>query len=298
MGDRAEEHLMAKLEAERHAAEEANARLRARLENKRSIEVQGFEKEIELWKGFTSSSPKPELFPRYSFLTNIRNNLCNLVPNGHSRYHKCAETLQAEIVAVDKVTNIANWRAYVQQRQTMCDKLQHRGNIPRASEFAPHTGVLQSCFPDINLKLDANEVLLLHGTKAENAKMIAEQGFDDRLAKEKCLYGSGVYFTTDWCKVCSFCKQADRDGTQCVVVARVLLGHAFMAKKPMIGSNRPPAVQGMGPGVLHDSIVVKPGIPKSCKDANSKQVHWEFVTERINAYPEMIIRFRKGSNTC
>ena len=39
----------------------------------------------------------------------------------------------------------------------------------------------------------------LHGISYDKAKLIIQQGFDDRLTNRK-LYGHGVYFTTDFCK--------------------------------------------------------------------------------------------------
>jgi len=42
----------------------------------------------------------------------------------------------------------------------------------------------------------ANEVILLHGCKEADAAKIVKQGFDERLAHRRGLYGSGVYFTT------------------------------------------------------------------------------------------------------
>ena len=59
----------------------------------------------------------------------------------------------------------------------------------------------------------SNEVLLFHGTTPTKAKDILMQGFDDRLASKRDLYGQGVYFTTELCKALQYCKDADADGS-------------------------------------------------------------------------------------
>ena len=53
--------------------------------------------------------------------------------------------------------------------------------------------------PYISLDGNTNEVLLLHGTSEESARLIIRHGFDDRLTQRK-HYGRGVYLTTDACK--------------------------------------------------------------------------------------------------
>ena len=50
--------------------------------------------------------------------------------------------------------------------------------------------------PYISLDGNANEVLLLHRTSEESARLIIRHGFDDRLTQRK-HYGRGVYLTTD-----------------------------------------------------------------------------------------------------
>ena len=53
--------------------------------------------------------------------------------------------------------------------------------------------------PYISLDGNTNEVLLLHGTSEESARLIIRHGFDDRLT-QRTHYGRGVYLTTDACK--------------------------------------------------------------------------------------------------
>lgn len=41
---------------------------------------------------------------------------------------------------------------------------------------------------------------MLHGTTVDKIDMIAQYGFDQRMARESGLYGQGVYFTDQSCK--------------------------------------------------------------------------------------------------
>ena len=71
----------------------------------------------------------------------------------------------------------------------------------------------------------ANEVLCIHGTTKESASHIANQGFDDRLGNRE-LYGRGIYCTTDACKAAQYCNFGEGG---CIILARALLGHPFLA---------------------------------------------------------------------
>eukprot|EP00747_Dinoflagellata_sp_TGD_P013648 gnl/TRDRNA2_/TRDRNA2_122737_c0_seq1.p1 gnl/TRDRNA2_/TRDRNA2_122737_c0~~gnl/TRDRNA2_/TRDRNA2_122737_c0_seq1.p1 ORF type:complete len:114 (+),score=10.19 gnl/TRDRNA2_/TRDRNA2_122737_c0_seq1:116-457(+) len=110
------------------------------------------------------------------------------------------------------------------------------------------------------------------------------QGFDDRLS-ERDLYGSGIYFTTESCKAAQYCKRSS--GRLCLVVARVLLGHPYLASEPMRGQRRPPLADLHG--VPYDSVIARPGIVNG---KPHRQVHWEFVVPDTQAYPELFIRVR------
>merc|ERR1711879_901380 len=131
--------------------------------------------------------------------------------------------------------------------------------IPPATILQEH---LQHVF---RLEADANEVLLLHGTKDKNIHQIINQGFDERCAERTLLYGGGNYFTVDLCKATQYCD----DNCGCLLISRVILGHAFEAQGPMT-DRRPPTAHGYG--VPHDSVVARPGIPNGYYGG---QIHWE-----------------------
>ena len=132
---------------------------------------------------------------------------------------------------------------------------------------------------------------MLQGTTADNALRIAHQGFDERLSErlsERALYGSGVYFTIDACKAAQY---SGSDATRCIIVARAILGHPFMAQGPMHSSKRAPLVADRNDP--HDCVIAHPGIPNGEGKGKSKgrQAHWEFVSKREDVYPELFIYF-------
>merc|ERR1712062_441127 len=114
-------------------------------------------------------------------------------------------------------------------------------------------------------KADVNEVLLLHGTTPEKAEHIAAQGFDERLAE---LDGHGIYFSAEACKAAQYCGDSG-----CIIVARVVLGHPFLAKGPMPTHRSAPEVEDGSGQQSHSGFVVP------CADSQ--------------AYPELIIRFTR-----
>lgn len=184
------------------------------------------------------------------------------------------------------------WKRYVLNREHMSEALRERRQCPRADELAPGIPKLKEMFGHISLEASANEALLFHGTTEDKLQLITEQGFDERLCTGG-LYGRGVYFTTDFCKAAQYCGDGP---VRCVILARVLLGHPFLASGPMESHERPPQVDGIT--ALHDSTIARPGIQNDRRrgQRRSVQVHWEFVVDRgdLQAYPELVIRFTQA----
>ena len=210
-----------------------------------------------------------------------RNALRSFVPKNHSG--KCASIRQIEVTKVEHVTNVSLWRSYVHTRQVMVDSIGARRDCPWITNIHPSILSLHAqFFPHIKLEANANEALLLHGT--EHAESIVKQGFDDRLSTRN-LYGRGVYFTTDSCKAEQYCGNPGAPGFRTIIVARVLLGHAFLAEGPMETHQRPPPVNGTS--IPHDSTIARPGISKG-KGEGKQQIHLEFVVQGSQAYPELI----------
>ena len=134
----------------------------------------------------------------------------------------------------------------------MAEALRGRRDCPWASQLLRGITEIQGQLQHVVLDRGASEVLLLHGTTDEKAQEIVKQGFDERLTQRQ-LYGRGVCFTTDACKAMQY---VGNGSSRCIIVARVLLGHPFIAQGPMLTHERPPIAPGYG--VPHDSIVAQP----------------------------------------
>ena len=55
---------------------------------------------------------------------------------------------------------------------------------------------------------------------------------------------------------------------------------------------RPPLVDGLD--VPHDSTVARPGIPNGKGKGKGVHLHWEFVVQDAQLYPELIVQFKYG----
>jgi len=187
------------------------------------------------------------------------------------------------IVKVEAVANIGLWKKYCTNRSDLVERLQACRGCPWVDDLVPEVAKFQDAFPHIKLERSANEVLLLHGTPAQTALQIAQEGFDDRLSRPNALYGTGIYLSTDPCKIMKYCG---KDSRGFAILSRVLIGYPYMAQGPMKEHKRPPKVEGHH--VLHDSIIARPGIPNN--QNGGTQTHWEFVA-REKVYPELIIEF-------
>lgn len=127
------------------------------------------------------SVDKPDL------LAEMQSALRQLVPQSHHGWRlfkgkPCNSDLGESNV------NTQLWRQYSSKRDLVRDSLRHHRTCPWANCLAPPVDQLAALFHWIWLDVQANEVLLLHGTSKETADKIAKQGFDERLC-QKGLYG-------------------------------------------------------------------------------------------------------------
>ena len=142
----------------------------------------------------------------------------------------------------------------------------------------------------MDLESGWNEIAVLHGTLPENLDLIATFGFDERLAREKGLYGQGVYFTDQSCKALQYSgATSQQDG--CIIVTRLLLGRPDYATGSLTGIKVEPLLDPNDPSKgRFNSVVANPGVPRH---NTLTQVHREFVIfNGAQAYPEMIIHFK------
>merc|ERR1712032_1081321 len=133
-------------------------------------------------------------------------------------------------------------------------------------------------FEHIVPEADVNEVLLFHGTLAENLDIICKQGFDERVANRAGLYGEGVYFGCESCKSFQYTdegKKGPKHGGhgECVLLlCRVILGDPFYTTKDLKSQRRAPQrVPNDASKGCYDTVVVDP------KKSTIKQEHHEFV---------------------
>ena len=161
-----------------------------------------------------------------------------------------------------------------------CQDLQRRRKNTRIDSIEPAVGeALQKRYESMRLEdgigAMQNECLLFHGTSFETAKKIANEGFDSRLAEEG-YYGKGTYFASQ------SCKSAQYSSENCIIVARVVLGHPHYADRLNKDLTRPP--EGA------DSVIARPG--RMSGHHAGYQTHMEFVVfDRWQAYPEFILLY-------
>lgn len=204
----------------------------------------------------------------------------------------CGRLRQAVVTAVDEVANTDLWNAYTIKRAQVVQSIDGRRDCPWIRPVAPGNKFMERVivglgFVEAQLDNLANEVLLLHATSESNAKHIARKGFD--CVAERHLFGTGVVMTTDACKAVQQCSFGDNG---CIIVARVVLGHPFVAQGPIENHERPPLASTYG--VPHDSIIAHPGITNGQikGKGKGKQTHCDFVVPRGNqSYPGLIIHF-------
>ena len=128
-----------------------------------------------------------------------------------------------------------------------------------------------------------NECLFWHGTSIKGGKMIANTGFDERIARLGGLSGAGNYFAEDIEKSMGYVSGGGPDpntGEYCMLLCRVILGEPHQISNHF-GANRrlPPAKNANGE--RYDSVVVHP-----------PGAHREFIVyDGDQTYPEFMIRF-------
>ena len=277
------EQLQVQVDELREAPKVRDAELRSlkvrvdeleKLQDQRNGELMEIQVDLEVCKHRDlEEGPRLSLRPHLAERAEV---LLRRVPPGH--HGACDRMRNIRVLKVEEVINMRLWPKYATQRGNMVQALKGRHACPWIEDLASPVQWVHDMFSYINLESTANEVLLLHGTTKQNAKKILREGFDDRLSA-RALYGDGIYFSTDPCKIMQYCDEdATGQGSEkCAILARVLLGHPYVAEAPRQGQRRPPPVHGTDE--LHDSVVAQPGVTVKGKGKGKgrQQVHWEFV---------------------
>ena len=211
----------------------------------------------------------------------------------------------ARVTRVVRVENMRLWKSYCHRRVELQATLADDGAL---RDLIAESAVLRSALdlrdrvagflPGGSQVSDRRDMLsdlfLFHGTTPTNAKTIASHGFDERVAKNGGLYGTGSYFTDHSCKAQQYtgylrecCKpELTPQGEHCMLVCRVQMGSTFSTDTTHRGQRRPPD-DPCRPGAPYDSIFAEMG------RANwHRQVHNEFVVFRPElVYPEFILYY-------
>jgi hypothetical protein len=137
-----------------------------------------------------------------------------------------------------------------------------------------------------DLSADVNEFYLFHGTSSQMASVIAEHGFDERVAAMGGLYGAGSYFASSACKSHEYSSKKIDSRDLVMLVCRVTMGNPHSTSKHHSGQRRAPDNPAT-PGRPFDSIFAEKGIANS-----GIQNHNEYVVfDRLQVYPEFIVRY-------
>ena len=211
----------------------------------------------------------------------IRQALVEACPLDH--FGDCSRMQSVNITGLRQVYNVSLWKDYEFRKEQVRKELEGRDGVPSV------TGNLPSRVCSwVHLDEKINEVLLIHGTTQDKIDQIANFGFDERLVRERGLYGQGVYFTDQSCKSFQY-SGAKWQSSGCFIIARLILGHPYHAPGPLKNLKVEPMVDPSNPakGRCH-AVIAQPGAPTN----GQKQVHREFVLfNGAQAYPEMIVNF-------
>ena len=197
---------------------------------------------------------------------------------GPATFSTCETNFRVQ--KVFQVQNLDLLHRYVMYRQD----LQRSRKNTRIDSIEPAVGeALQKKYESMRLEdgngAVQNECLLFHGTSFETAKIIANEGFDSRLAKDG-YYGKGTYFASQSCKSAQYSRNSFSH--KCIILARVALGHPHYADRCNNRWTRPPEDA--------DSVIARPGEMRGHHGGH--QTHMEFVIfDRWQAYPEFLVLY-------
>eukprot|EP00929_Paragymnodinium_shiwhaense_P095120 TRINITY_DN56098_c0_g1_i1.p1 TRINITY_DN56098_c0_g1~~TRINITY_DN56098_c0_g1_i1.p1 ORF type:complete len:560 (+),score=45.52 TRINITY_DN56098_c0_g1_i1:339-2018(+) len=244
---------------------------------------------VQMWRHLDADSSyavRVKLFETPERRQPMQDLLHSCIPHSHAS--RCAS---ARSVVVDEVLEVCNpelFLRYKLRRHEIERSIQHHTECPWVDTDFPELDFLIQSL-GLHREGRSNEAFVFHGTKASNVDGITKEGFIHQLS-DRNLYGKGVYFAADFCKAMQYAKEADSNGRLCVIIARVVLGHPYMARGSM-NNQRPPLVENRD--TRHHSTIAKRGIPNDPRNKASRQKHIEFVIpDGVQAYPELIVWFR------
>ena len=207
-----------------------------------------------------------------------------------------------KVVGVERIENFALWKAYWHRKREMVDS--HHAHNVRVQPVAPPTQ-LPDLAGDGTLDANLNECFLFHGLPPDNIPIIADNGFDERVAALKGGFGAGIYFADQGCKALQYAaKDVQHDGRRAILLNRVTLGDPFYVSgdawrpdRAIRDARRPPERGGeFAPGLTFDSVVAL-SVDYTYGHAvfgseDSETEHREVVIyDHRQAYPEYVVYF-------
>ena len=188
-----------------------------------------------------------------------------------------------EVQKVERVEDEGVWESYTRQRARVkmwCEAF--------ASPAAPVAeGRLEKDpWVEEELQLDpaVNEKPLWHGVSSRwaAARMCAGDGYRSAVSGK---FGTGLYFT-DAAEVADACSGEAKDGTRCVVLARVCLGRCYKATAPMPDYWFAPRE----PQGADDGTCAAPQYDSVCGEEGKGRIF--VIWQGSLSYPEMIVTYR------
>lgn len=174
------------------------------------------------------------------------------------------------VTRVHRIENTVLWKNYTHRKAVMLEL--SKGSRPAAVTATGHE----------TIEADANELFLFHGTAPDTARVIAKNGFDERVGALTGLYGGGCYFAENSCKSNQYARVTTPAGERTMLYCRVLMGDAYRTSANLREARRAPDKPGSG-GAAFDSVLASGGA----------QVHREFIVyDRNQVYPEFIIYYK------
>jgi len=189
-----------------------------------------------------------------------------------------------EVLKVERIHNQSLWRNYIHKRDTLnSNKEREFINVETSDQWM-----------ETLLHPQANEVLLYQGTKSEIVDLIIKQGFEERIAKDKGIFGAGIYFAENISKSDEYITP-DHDGLCKVFLSRVCLGTPFVTLEPLQSIRRPPCREGDNVPCHHeraDSVLAE------CRRTGFQNAALEryrefIIYDRVQCYPEFLITFKR-----
>jgi len=190
-----------------------------------------------------------------------------------------------DVQRVFRIENMRLWRRYCERRREVA-ALRWEPSLEAKGVATMDYGIWLS---KSGVDAAAGEMMLWHGTKPGLVDLIARDGFEERLAGLKGLFGAGNYFAECSSKSDQYCTPDPLEdpigGTYYLMLCRVAMGTPVRVSEPRNDLRIPPLrVEGDASQGRYDSLL-----------GHVMQVKYrEFVVyDRAQCYPEYIVEYKR-----